>query len=34
MAEWIGDYDTAWIDAIFENSNTMEQSFTVITITE
>ncbi len=32
MAEWVGDYDIAWIDAIFENSNTMEQNFTVITI--
>jgi bacillithiol biosynthesis cysteine-adding enzyme BshC len=34
MAEWVGDYDIAWIEAIFEYSNTMEQNFTVITITE
>ena len=34
MAEWVGDYDIAWIEAIFEYSNTMEQNFTVITISE
>ena len=30
FAEWVGDYGWAWVDAVVENSNTMEQSFTIV----
>ncbi len=30
FAEWVGDYGWAWVDAVLANSNTMEQSFTIV----
>jgi bacillithiol biosynthesis cysteine-adding enzyme BshC len=32
IAEWIGDYDWAWVEAVMQHSNTMEHSFTIIDI--
>jgi bacillithiol biosynthesis cysteine-adding enzyme BshC len=31
FAEWVGDYGWAWVDAVLEHSNTMEQGFTILT---
>lgn len=30
IAEWIGVYDWNWVDAIMDHSNTLAQSFTVL----
>jgi bacillithiol biosynthesis cysteine-adding enzyme BshC len=30
FAEWVGDYGWAWVDAVVENSNTIEHSFTIV----
>ncbi len=32
IAEWVGDYDWAWVEAVMKHSNTMEHSFTIIDI--
>ena len=32
FSEWVGDYGWDWVIAVMENSNTMEQNFTVLTI--
>jgi uncharacterized protein YllA (UPF0747 family) len=34
FAEWVGDYGWAWVEAILQDSNAMEQSFTIISIQE
>jgi uncharacterized protein YllA (UPF0747 family) len=31
FAEWVGEYGWSWVDAVITHSNTLEQSFTVIT---
>ena len=31
FSEWVGDYGWEWVTAIMDNSNTMDQNFTVIT---
>jgi len=30
FAEWVGDYGWAWVDAVMQNSNTFELSFTIL----
>ena len=32
FAEWVGDYDWTWVEAVMKHSNTMDQSFTIIDI--
>ena len=32
FSEWVGLYDWAWVEAIMENSKTMQTGFTIITI--
>ena len=32
IAEWIGDYDWAWVEAVMQHSNTMQHSFTIIDV--
>ncbi len=32
IAEWVGDYDWAWVEAVMKHSNTMEHSFTIIDV--
>jgi uncharacterized protein YllA (UPF0747 family) len=34
FAEWVGDYGWAWVDAVLEHSNTMEQGFTILSAKE
>lgn len=34
FAEWVGDYGWAWVEAVLANSNTIEQSFTVLSSEE
>jgi len=31
FAEWVGDYGWDWVDAVLKNSNTLQQSFTILT---
>ncbi len=31
FSEWVGAYDWAWVEAVLQNSNSMEQSFTIVT---
>jgi bacillithiol biosynthesis cysteine-adding enzyme BshC len=31
FAEWVGEYGWSWVEAVMTHSNTLEQSFTVIT---
>ena len=31
FAEWVGEYGWAWVEAVIEHSNTMEQGFTILT---
>ncbi len=30
FAEWVGDYGWAWVEAVLQNANTMEKSFTIL----
>ena len=30
FAEWVGDYGWSWVDAVLENSNSLEQRFTIL----
>jgi bacillithiol biosynthesis cysteine-adding enzyme BshC len=30
FAEWVGEYGWAWVEAVMQNSNTMEHTFTII----
>ena len=34
FSEWVGDYGWAWVDAVLEHSNTMEQGFTILSAKE
>ena len=31
FAEWVGDYGLNWVEAVLKNSNTLQQSFTILT---
>ena len=34
FSEWVGDYGWAWVDAILQHSNKMEQGFTILSAEE
>ena len=34
FSEWVGDYGWAWVDALLQHSNTMEQCFTILSAEE
>jgi len=34
FSEWVGDYGWAWVDAVLQHSNTMEQGFTILSSEE
>ena len=31
FAEWVGEYGWSWVEAVLNNSNTLQQSFTILT---